>query len=275
MFGRRVKILLANHRRNVLVRKLDYYMVELHRAYENSNYDFRENGEQDVLEAIRNHLTVRTAFDVGANIGEWTNLASDIFLNARIFSFEIIENTYRDLVARCGGKANVLLNNVGLSDRPGEIEMYCARGASVLATTVKDIIESFHGLQTDHSRCGVTSGDLFCAENRIDTIDFLKIDVEGMEDRVLMGFSGLLGAGAIKIIQFEYGYINVVTKFLLKDFYDFLRPRDMVIGKIYPSYVEFRDYKLEHEDFIGPNFLAVHSSLTNVIEALQDGRNER
>jgi hypothetical protein len=106
--------------------------------------------------------------------------------------------------------------------------------------------------------------------NDITGIDFLKVDVEGMEERVLKGFAGMLALGAIKIIQFEYGYVNAVTKFLLRDFYEMLRPYDMVIGKIYPTYVDFREYKLNHEDFLGPNFLAVHSSCTGVIEGLRE-----
>lgn len=96
----------------------------------------------------------------------------------------------------------------------------------------------------------------------------MKIDIKGMEDRVLRGFSRLLASGAIKIIQFEYGYANVLTKFLLKDFHEYLKPYDMVIGKIYPTYVDFRDYQLVHENFLGPNFLAVHSTQKDVIKSL-------
>jgi hypothetical protein len=28
------------------------------------------------------------------------------------------------------------------------------------------------------------------------------------------------------------------------------------VGKIYPDYVDFRDYDLSDEDFLGPNYLA-------------------
>jgi len=58
------------------------------------------------------------------------------------------------------------------------------------------------------------------------------------------------------------------VKFLLKDFYDYLRAFGMKIGKIYPNYVEFRSYTLQDENFYGPNYLAVHSSEELLIKAL-------
>ena len=78
----------------------------------------------------------------------------------------------------------------------------------------------------------------------------------------------MLGAGAIDVIQFEYGYITIDTKFLLKDFHEYLEPFGMKIGKIYPNYIDFRGYKHSHEDFYGPNFLAVRSDLSDLIEKL-------
>ena len=111
-------------------------------------------------------------------------------------------------------------------------------------------------------------GDIFCAEKGIDNIDFLKIDVEGYEHKVLKGFEGILKRGGIKVIQFEYGYVNIDTHFLLKDFYDYLQSFGMKLGKIYPSYVDFREYEYKDEDFYGPNYLAVHQSCKSIIDLL-------
>ena len=41
-----------------------------------------------------------------------------------------------------------------------------------------------------------------------------------------------------------------------------------MLGKIFPKSVEFRQYHFKYEDFIGPNFLAVHSSEKDLIKAL-------
>jgi len=50
----------------------------------------------------------------------------------------------------------------------------------------------------------VTTLDRFAASRGIERIGLLKIDVEGFEPEVLRGTSGLLRAGAIDLILFEY-----------------------------------------------------------------------
>jgi FkbM family methyltransferase len=268
VLGRSVKRFLATHRRNPLVRKLDRYLVSLHEAIENRNYHAGQNGERRVLDVLAKKRPVRTLLDVGANIGDWTVYAAGRFPDAQVLSLEIVQTTYRQLIANCAGRNNVSSHHLGLSDESGEIEIFCHEDASQLATAVRGATESFHGLSTRTVKCSVTTGDSFCAARGIAHIDFLKIDVEGMEDRVIRGFARMLREERIGMIQFEYGYVNVMTRFLLKDFYDTLKPYGMMIGKIYPTYVDFRDYQLAHEDFLGPNYLAVHASLPEIVHSL-------
>jgi hypothetical protein len=40
------------------------------------------------------------------------------------------------------------------------------------------------------------------------------------------------------------------------------------VGKIFPKKVEFRKYNFIYEDFIGPNFIAVKKSETDLIASL-------
>ena len=87
-------------------------------------------------------------------------------------------------------------------------------------------------------------------------MDFLKLDVEGAEHLVLQGLDESLQNGRIRFVQFEYGRVNILTHFLLRDFYQLFRGYGYAVGKIYPDYVEFRDYDLRDEDFLGPNYLA-------------------
>jgi hypothetical protein len=102
----------------------------------------------------------------------------------------------------------------------------------------------------------VMRGDEFLAREGIDEVDFLKIDVEGAEHLVLRGLDGLLRQGRVRFVQFEYGRVNILTRFLLKDFYELFARHNYVVGKIYPDHVEIRDYDLMDEDFLGPNYLA-------------------
>jgi hypothetical protein len=146
--------------------------------------------------------------------------------------------------------------------------VYYEEGMNANATCVGGITEMFHKFTPARRTTAVVAGDVFCDDLGIDVIDFLKMDVEGFEPQVLRGLAKRLSSGGIKSIQFEYGYVNAVTKFLLKDFYDLLSAHDMVVGKIYPNYVDFKEYDLRDENFFGPNYFAVHKSMTALIKAV-------
>jgi hypothetical protein len=103
----------------------------------------------------------------------------------------------------------------------------------------------------------VERGDEYVREHGIERIDMLKIDVEGAEMRVLQGLEETISAGRVRAIQFEYSRLNIVARCFLRDLYEFLVARGYRVGKIYPTYVDFRDYSFDHEDFIGPNYLAI------------------
>ncbi|MEM7255288.1 MAG: FkbM family methyltransferase [Pseudomonadota bacterium] len=233
-------------------------------CYENSqNYDFDENGERAVLEALAT-TEINCVFDVGANIGDWTLMANRFFPKATIHSFEILEETAATLRERTAGIANVSVNECGLSDTARSVELQVFPDYPVLTNTL-GLPHQFESV----SKMGtVITGDSYVLQQGIRHIDFLKIDVEGTEGDVLKGLQDSLRHGRIDVIQFEYGTASIQTKFLLSDFYDLLKPLDYRIGKIYPNYIEFRDYDWRHEDFFGPNYLAVRSERSDLIQLL-------
>jgi hypothetical protein len=83
----------------------------------------------------------------------------------------------------------------------------------------------------------------------ISRINLLKLDVEGAEHRVLRGFDSMMDRAAIDVVQFEFGMVNVDSKFLLKDFWQLFSARDFVLGPVMPNGVRFRDYDCRTEDF--------------------------
>lgn len=227
-------------------------------CYENFNYDIHSNGERFVLETLaRQPLTC--IFDVGAHIGTWALLANQCLPNAKIHCFEIAKPTQVMLKEQTNGLSNIIVNDFGLSDREGEITLK-------FYPQVRDqssIIDFPHPIDYVLMKAPVTCGDLYMQKHGITHIDFVKLDVEGAEDRVLQGFSNALQNRLIDVIQFEYGQVNILTKFLLYDFYALFRKHGYGVGKIYPNYVDFRKYSFAHEDFHGPNFLAVREELVD------------
>ncbi|MGA7385412.1 MAG: FkbM family methyltransferase [Methylocella sp.] len=250
------------------MQRVDSGMMKIHKAYENLNYDIRTNGEWSTLAKLSRSGNVTTVFDVGANHGDWADLATKAFPTAEIHAFEIVPETFARLQGRFGNAQNIILNEIGLSDSEGALDVYFSPKRHLLATCVAGFSEAFHKYKPETRVASATTGDRYCAERGIESIDVLKIDVEGFEPQVLRGFQGMLSRARIDVIQFEYGYINIDTHFLLKDFYDYLLQFKMQLGKIYPDYVDFRPYQHADEDFFGPNYLAVRSDRQDLTQVL-------
>jgi FkbM family methyltransferase len=264
----RVQRLLARHRRNPGVARAGSVIGALHRGFRNLDYDPHTNGEARALRTVARTAELAVLFDVGANTGLWTRLAAETCPSARIHAFEIVPDTYRALADACAGLANVTLNDFGLGERDGEIPVYFSPEHRGVATCLPGFSEEFHGYRPQTATARIRAGDAYCREQAIPRIDYLKLDVEGYEPDVLRGCRELLAAARVPVIQFEYGYVNIRSRFLLKDYHELLVPLGMRIGKIYPTYVDFREYRYQDEDFLGPNYLAVHASQAEVIRAL-------
>lgn len=255
---------LARHRNNVVIRWLSRKCARFLDCYENAaNYDFMSNGEHFVLSRLARQ-DFRVVFDVGANRGDWAKLAHPLFPNASIHCFEILEPTYEILSRSTRDLPRIKTNPFGLLDRTGEISVNTFSGADAL-TTVTDYP---HGLERRIATARVVTGDDYVEANGIATIDLLKLDVEGAEGPALKGLEKTIAAGRVSVIQFEYGEVSILTKFLLKDFYDFLARYGYRIGKIYPNQVEFRQYHFAQEDFRGSNYLAIREDLHSLFDDL-------
>jgi FkbM family methyltransferase len=254
---------IATYRRWLPVRLLARGSQGFLRLYNNVNYDAAANGERRIL-ALLGRSNIECLFDVGASIGEWLQLARRECPSATIHAFEIVPSTFEQLRRRIGTEPRSILNPFGLAETRGSVDVwYCPDDPEL-----SSIFPYPTGMASLPVRCQITTGDEYCAERGIVHIDFLKLDVEGLELPALRGFERMLTAGGIDVIQFEYGFVNILPKFLLKDLYEFLAAHGYIVGKIFPSYVDFRAYELRDEDFMGPNYLAVRRNRSDLIARL-------
>jgi len=236
------------------------------RAYENCDYDMHRNGEAWLLRALA-PFEPRVVFDVGANVGDWSLLAGQHLANAGLHAFEIVPDTHAALAQRVAAlHPRIAANAFGLADKEGLIDIHVMADDNKLSSLVE-----LHEGQRSTLACTVHTGDAYMRAAGIEHIDLLKIDVEGGEHLVLMGFAPALTDRRIDVIQFEYGRANIVTKFLLRDYHQALEDLGYKVGKLFPDRVDFRQYRLEHEDFIGPNFVAVRADRLDLLGALGGG----
>ncbi len=238
----------------------------LNRLYENRNHDTYSNGELTVLKKITRLYPSATIIDGGANIGSYALLINQVSPNSRVYSFEPVKSTFEKL------KKNVAVNKNIIPVGKGLYKENCTKEINIFVSDTHSSLYDIQGLPYESSGKQIielVSGDDFMKDNKINEIDFLKIDIEGAEFDAILGFEKNITKGTIKAIQFEYGYINISTKKLLVDYYNYFESKGYIIGKIFPKIVEFRKYEFKYEDFIGPNFIAVKKTETELIDALK------
>jgi FkbM family methyltransferase len=138
----------------------------------------------------------KTIFDVGANIGQSAQTYRRLYPQAEIWSFEPFPSTYKDL---CRSVSDPKFHPVelALSDRIATTELNIG---------AESITNSFLRRQSDSGETVEVQTDTidhFCRERGISTIDILKVDVEGAEERVFKGAREMFSRGAVKSVFVE------------------------------------------------------------------------
>lgn len=260
----KVKRIFKRNTHNNFFKTLAGFGRALNRLYENRNHDIYSNGELVILRRI-SKLNPSVIIDGGANIGSYSLLANEINSNTKIYSFEPVKSTFEKLKENTRHISNIVPIEKGLYKENGSIEI------NLFASDTHSSIFDIRGLQHNSKNkqtIELISGDNFLKKHKIKEVDFLKVDVEGAEYDAILGFREHIDKGKVKMIQFEYGYINITAKKLLIDFYNYFESKGYMLGKVFPKTVEFRKYEFKHEDFIGPNFIAVKKTETELIKLL-------
>lgn len=231
------------------------------------SYDFDRNGERRLLEAMA-RLSPRTVFDVGANVGDWSLVAAQLMPAAHIHCFELSPRTWRTLSARVQGE-RFTVNNCGMGDRDGSIRFKDYGENSTVNTILSNATYHDDRHAAVVSEATIVTGDTYCRQHGIDSIDLLKIDVEGADHLVLAGFERMLGACAIRVVQFEYGYTHGDAKFLMRDFHEFFARHGYAVGRLERSGVAFAPWNYKMNDFrSGPNYVAARQDDAQALQVL-------
>lgn len=202
-------------------------------------------------------------FDVGANVGKYSSNLASIYSKSLVYSFEPNINTF-NLLSKNVEMLNVIIPiNIGLSDKKKESEIFTYLNDlnSEHASLYKEVFTDLHSEDKIISvKIVLDSLDEFCNNYKIDSIDFLKIDTEGNELDVLKGGIKMINEGKIKIIQFEFNEMNIISRVFLKDFYQILK--DYRIYRLSEKrLIPLYQYDSTNEIFKFQNMLAIHHTL--------------
>ena len=128
-------------------------------------------------------------FDIGSSDGLFTEQILKKRENSVFYLFEPFQLDYKKSLEKFEKNNNVLIHNFGLSDRVDKKKLYNFYGNKNfgLKTTSKKFLSRKKSNVIEENIICVTL-DKFCSYNKIDSIDFLKIDTDGTENLVLDGF---------------------------------------------------------------------------------------
>ena len=167
-----------------------------------------EKNELEVFQSLMANGSV--LIDAGANIGLYSIIGSKLAgKNGRVYSFEPSKGTFKLFLKNIelNSATNITAINKGLGDIIGE-------SLVLKHNSENDDAENFISrseTKTDQQIAVVSSSELITIDtldnfqqvNKIDKVDFLKIDVEGYEYYVLKGAENLLKNNPDIIILFE------------------------------------------------------------------------
>ena len=236
------------------------------KIWSNRSNNLKYNGEFEVISRL--HADLGLVVDVGANVGDWTAAIRTFAPSAVVHCFEPEPENANILRHRFQGKS-VSIHMLALSNHTGTGNLLIdSRNSSMNSFTVRPDMAATMGSLT----VPVTTGDQFCEDAQIATIDLLKVDTEGHDLRVLEGFGTMLEERRVRVIQFEYNAFSIYSRTLLIDYFELLEPLGYHLGKLRPNGVEFHEYHPDRENWIGPDYIAVLDDELELLDKLKIGR---
>jgi FkbM family methyltransferase len=253
----------GKNRNNSLVRFVAKQCIKNIGHFNNEDRNHIRNGEFWLQNTLISHFSkndkMPIVFDVGANTGEWSLNLLKAGTNIQLHCFEPSEKTFTILSEKLLSYENVKMNKLGLSKKAQIVDFFENDSPDVTSA-----YKRFNAKNKEKVRVRLVKGDQYMVENKVKYIDFLKIDIEGMEYDALIGFLANLKSNTIQAIQFEYGEFNIHSEKMLKHFYELLT--EYHIGKLYPNHIEFQGWHHDLENFKPANIVAINRQNKELIK---------
>lgn len=220
------------------------------------------NGEYRILDLLAPHCAHFT--DVGANVGEW----SARFMANSGKSTGVLFEPSRTASARIAERLDmnrVVLRCCALSDYAGTCRFLSEDDCGEMSRLLDHDAPFVDGTHVEEVQ--VTTLDLEYSEQG-PCIDFLKVDAEGSDLRVLRGGRKLLQAGRVRFIQFEYNQLWLDFGSSLKQALEYLHGLGYEVRLVRSTGLHVFDYGLWGDFFGYANLFAYRLADSELLQPL-------
>ena len=248
-----------------LLQRIGRYLYLLGRGEQGG--DMLTNGEHYVQTRVVAACAPKgsvTVFDVGGNVGDWSEFLIHAVPNGcasalRLIVFEPTPATRAELTTRLAPyrDGSITISPYALSDMsgPGRFAVMSeTSGTNSLAYDVAGLSDALDMLDVD-----MLTLDDFCAGHDVAHINLVKTDTEGHDICVLRGASMMLQAGKIDVYQFEYNHLWAYAHAFLRDVFNMIGGTPYRLARMAPTHIELLDgWHPELDRFFAGNYILVH-----------------
>lgn len=184
---------------------------------------FKKKQDAFEISLMKKHIKQGdTVLDIGANIGFYAELFSDLVgVNGKVHCFEPDTTNFKHLNNRCANKLNVTINNKAVAHKTEIIKIYTSKLLNVDHRTYEpdhyDEVIEIDAVSIDEYLLS-TAGSTSTGKK----VNFIKMDIQGFEMNAIQGMVKTLENSDVKILSEFWPYGLKKAGSSITQYYEFL-----------------------------------------------------